>query len=466
MNSRSRFALLVVSLSLLSLACAPDPKVIAQQTATDVKSIVREAWVTAETTNAWPTLDSSLAAMGISAESRQSSARMPPVSSLDQGTDAVDKRIGRVFADSNIVEKGVGGIVFQVRGVDLCTDGNGALDSSCADSIDKLHLHIRAAGNLDLTLLVGPEKAEAFTLEIRKDVSIAVTADLAKTIAAVTAIQSATASTSTFAFKATGKVEARLTKNGPGDFTLSTAVLSPLDYEMTGTDGVTRKASVGAKNPVMSVRVEQSARRATLKYGAGELRYSGLVRDLFSNEPSTRPMDAFLSGADATLVFEDGKSARLENVGFGSVTSTLKAGTDVLLAFDFNKDQGRVTAATWEPTSQGFKLVFTPGLQLNAHVGLGVLENANFTVGPEHRNATYTASFLAGAGKSPAVEFLYRNTKAQQTAFMRLLEGTLQLAVNDALVSPRSFSAPVCLGSSSGTATNPYVESFAAVACP
>jgi hypothetical protein len=49
---------------------------------------------------------------------------------------------------------------------------------------------------------------------------------------------------------------------------------------------------------------------------------------------------------------------------------------------------------------------------------------------------------------------------------MRLLEGTLQLAVNDALVWPRSFSAPACLGSSSGTGTNPYVESFTAVACP
>jgi hypothetical protein len=466
MNSRNRFSLFACLLVLSSLACAPDPKVIAKQTATDLKSIVREAWQTAETTNSWATLDSSFAAVGLRAGDRQAYLYVPAVTTLDQGTNAIDSRIERVFSDSNIVENGLGGIVFQVRGVDLCTDTSGALDSSCANSIDTLQLRVRATGNLDLTLLVGAEKTEAFTLEIRSGVSIAVTADIAKTVAAVTAIQTATSSTSTmFNVKATGRVEARLQKNGPGDFTLSTAVLTPLDYEMTGTDGVTRKASVGAKNPTMSVRIEQGARRATLKYGAGELRYSGLVRDVFGSEPTTRPMDAFLSGAEATLIFEDGKNARLENVGFGTLTSTVKAGNDLLLAFDFNKDQGRSTAATFEPTARGFKLSFTPGLQLNARLGLGVLENPNYTVSREYKNANYTASFLSAAGKNPTIEFLVRNTE-QQSAFARLLEGTLQLAVNDALVSPLSFSAPACIGSAGGMVNNVFVESFVSAPCP
>ena len=465
MTQGPRLSLLVGSLSLLSLACAPDPKVIAQQTAADVKALLREAWQTAETTNNWPTLDSSLAAAGLSVDARRSWGRVPAISTLDQASDTIDQRIGRVFADSNIVDKGLGALTFQVRGVDLCTGANGAFDASCADSVDRLRLHVRATGNLDLTLLVGPDKAEAFTLEIRSGVSIAVTADLAKTIAAVNAVERAISGASTLRMTATGRVEARLMKNGPGDFTVSTAVLSPLDGEVTSNDGITRKASVGAKNPMLSARLETSARRVTLKYGVGELRYVGPVRDVFYGEPTTRPMDGFLSGADGTFVFEDGKPPRLENVGFGTATSTVKAGPDLLLSFDFNKDSGRTTAATWQPTSQGFMVSFTPGLQLNAHVGFGVLENANLSVAPENRNANYTASFLAGAGKAPTVEFLVRKDSAQP-ALARIIEGVLSLAVDGGQVAPRTFTAPVCLGRSSGTVANMYIESFASVGCP
>ncbi len=459
-------SVVVGALSLLSLACAPDPKVVAQRTATDVKSLLREAWSTGEQTNSWAGLDQTLAALGMSADARANSVRVPAVSSLDSGTDFVTKRIDRVFAESNIVDKSGGALTFQVRGVDLCTDNNNALDASCAQSIDKLQLRIRATGDLDLALLVGADKAEAFVLEIRSGVSIAVVADLEKTVAAVTALQEAqTGMSVTYRFTATGKVEVRLLKNGTNDFTLSTAVLVPLNYEMAGTDGVTRKVSVGAKNPVASVRIEGPARRATLKYGAGELRYTGLARDLFGLDgTNSRPLDAFLSGADGTLIFEDGKTPRVEGMGFGGGTSTLKSGNDVLLSVDFNKDQGRAVGATWEQTAQGFKLAFTPGLQVNAHVGFGVLASATYSVAAEYSNATYAGSFLA-PGKTPTVEFFTRNTTSGG-AIGRLVEGELKLSVDDPRVAPRSFAAPMCMGSSSGTATNPFVESFASVACP
>lgn len=460
-------ALLGLVVCVVSFSCAPDPKVVAERTATDVKSLVREAYVAGESSNNWATLDSSLLALGVSAEARANgSARVPPVQSFDASMDAFSKRIDKVFAEANIVDKSGGALTFQVRGVDVCTSDTGALDAACADQVDKLKLFIKAAGDLDVTLLVGEGKAEAFTIEIRKNVSVALIIDLEKSIAAMTAFQSAQSGTTVnYQFTAKGKMEWRLLKNGKDDFTLSTSVLAPVSYEMTGADGVTRKASIGVKSPLASLRLEGPAKRATLQYGYGEVKYAGLVRDFFGTGDSSdaRPLDVFLAGAGFSLIFEEGKTARLENVGFGSATSVIKTGDDVLFSFDFNKDQGRSVSATWAPTEKGFKLEFTPGVQLDAHLGLGVLASATYEVRPEHRDATYSASFL-GSGKASVEFFTAQSTDG--APFARLLEGELKLSVDDPLIAARSFAAPACLAKSTATITNTYVESVTAVDCP
>lgn len=467
MTRQSLLSLVTTALALLSFACAPDPKVVAERTATDVQSLVREAWVSAEGTNQWPTLDSSLLALGVSAEARASSARVPAVTALDTSLDSLKKRADKIFAESNIVDRSGGALTFTVRGVDVCTADSGSLDAACADSIDKQHLAIRASGDLDLVLLVGTEKAELFTLQIRKGVSVAAIVDLARATAAMAALQTAQSGAAvTYTFDAKGKVEWRLTKQGAGDFTLSASVLDPVTYTMTGTDGVTRSATIGAKSPVASLHLEGPAKRATFQYGYGEVRYTGLLRDYFTTETtSTRPLEVFLSGAGFSFVFEDGKTARLESAGLGNGTSTIKSGADTLLSIDFNKDQGRTVAATWEPTAAGFKLNFTPGLQLNAHVGLGAIASQTYVVAPEHRDATYTASFLA-PGSTPSVEFFTHRADTANAPFARLLAGELKLAVDDAAIPARSFAAPTCLASFSGTRTNTYVESITSVDCP
>lgn len=464
MTSRTLLSAALASLALF--ACAPDPKVVAERTATDVQSLVREAWVTAEGSNQWSTLDSSLLALGVSAEARATSMRVPAVSSLDTSLDAVKQRIGAIFAESNIVDRSGGALTFQVRGVDVCTSDSGALDASCADSVDELHLLVRASGDLDLALLVGTEKAELFSLEVRKGVSLAVVVDLARSLAAVAAIQSAQGSpVSSTTYDAKGKVEWRLTRHGANDFTLSSAVLAPVTYSMT-VDGVLRTATIGVKNPLASLHVEGPAKRATVQFGYGEVKYTGLLRDLFTTETaSSRPLEAFLSGAGFTLVFEEGKTARLENLGLGGATSTLKSGSDTLLSVDFNKDHGRAVGATWAPTAAGFALTFTPGLQAEAHFGLGAIESATLTVDPSQRNSTWSASFLGQGGKAPSVEFFTQRGTAADAPFARLVEGELHLSIDEPAAS-RSFSAPSCLTSSSGETSSTWVERFASTACP
>src|SRR6478609_10036781 len=99
-------ALLGLVVAVVSFSCAPDPKVVAERTATDVKSLVREAYVTGESSNNWATLDSSLLALGVSADARANgSARVPPVQSFDSGMDALSKRIDKIFAEANIVDR-------------------------------------------------------------------------------------------------------------------------------------------------------------------------------------------------------------------------------------------------------------------------------------------------------------------------------------------------------------------------
>lgn len=463
MTSRTLLSAALAFLALFSVACAPDPKV-AERTATDVQSLVREAWVTAEGSNQWSTLDSSLLAMGVSAETRASSMRVPAVSSLDTSLDTVKQRIGAIFAESNIVDRSGGALTFQVRGVDVCTSDTGALDASCADSVDKLHLHVRASGDLDLALLVGTEKAELFTLEVRKGVSLAVVVDLARSMAAIASFQAAQGSTFASSYDAQGKVEWRLTRHGAGDFTMSTAVLAPVTYSMT-VDGVLRTATIGVKNPLASLHLEGPAKRATVQFGYGEVKYTGLLRDLFTSETtSSRPLEAFLSGAGFSLVFEEGKTARIENLGLGGATSTLKSGSDTLLSIDFNKDHGRAVGATWAPTAAGFALTFTPGLQLDAHLGFGAIESTTFTVEPTQRNSTWSASFLAQGGKVPSIEFFTQRSTTADAALARLIEGEVRLSIDEPAAS-RTFTAPACVTSNSGTA-NTWVEGFTSTACP
>ncbi|MDP1827496.1 MAG: hypothetical protein Q8L48_29770 [Archangium sp.] len=453
-------------MSLFVVACAPpDPKEVAEKASADLKALVREAWRTTEQTNTWPVVDDAFAGFGLP-RSTFAQPRVPAVTSLDQGLDSAGEVAERVFVESNVVEREGASLTFQVRGLDVCLQSNGLVDTSCAQNVDRLQLHLRVSGDLDVAVLVGAAKAEAFVVRLRTGKSLAVEVDLSRAQAAVTALLAAMPSSQlpSLTASARGRVEYRLEKHGPQDFSASMGVLEDVRVDVVGADGVSRTASTAAKNPLVFVRLEGPNQKGTVKVDVGATRFLGLLTDLgFGGLEGARgrAADAFLAGLSAELLV-DSTGARVQNVGLGNVASTLHSGQALLFSGDFNPDHGRRAGLSWAMVPGGVRLTASPAAQLDVTLGLGVLATANETV-PDEFVARYQASFTAPSGRSPSLTLF---TAARQgEALYRIDEGTLKVSVSDPLVAPRTFTAGQCIGRNPQEVRNGLVESGVVVPC-
>lgn len=463
--TRGLFAALV---AVLVVGCRPpDPKEVAAKTSADVKALVREAYDTGAQTNDWRSVDEAFVSTGM-ASSPASRPRLAPVTSLDSGLDEYSKLLARVFTEENVVSSAGGATVFKVRGADVCTGPSGQAPApACVEQVDKLELKLKASGDLDLTLQVGPGNIEPLTLKIRTGKSLAIETDLAQAQRAALFINDtlSTSGAGSVQVTASGRVELRLEKNGAQDFTFVQAITAPVSVLVTGTDGVQRTVKLAAKNPLSSIRVEAPARRLTVLADAGNVELRGLYNDLFAGT-ANGPAELLLSGFSGTLVIEDGKAHSLKRFGFGSGQSVFRYKGQDAFTFDFNASRGRTADFAWTSDASGLKLTVSPGLEVHAVSRLALLEPDLGTdvVKKEWRNARYDASFTAPAGQTPTVELLAATTT--RSARLRLATGELALAVDDPAVAPRVFTGPICLEASSSSATtNAIVESLQSRSC-
>ena len=443
----SRRTLVLAALSLLAACGAPTPEEIAKATATDVQDLVKESITTARRVNTmqwYADLHASLAkANGSTPGARP---EIPDASTTDDSFTDYKTLIGRIFTEANVVERPSGAVIFKVKGVDLCTPlrGSGTASQSCIDQFEKLQFAIRASGQTDLALLVGPSRIEALTVQIRTKQSITVGVNLAQAQQAIAFIDSVEKNfLNGITIAGAGALELKLQKNAD-------------------RDGIARKFSSAAK-PWLSVRMESGQARVTATANVGQSGYQGLWSDVFGTTLRT-PMEVSLSGATASLVAQDGQPLKVTGIGLGPSTSTLTFGGTKVFSADLNEASGRQLDVEVTLNAQGLPVwTATPGFALKLFFGLEALKNAGQSVDPHLLRSTYTYA-LTGQGSAPKVELLARS--ATFRGGVRLLSGALSVTSDSPSDVGRSFAMGSCLTSYSGSSQNPAMDLFSSAACP
>ena len=463
--------------ALALVACVPSPKELAAQASTDTKSLLREAMETGQLTNTWQSVDQLFINTG--ATSSTSRPRMPEPNQSDSLMDLLAKYSDRIFADSNVVERPVGALIFGLSGDILCSDprGNSIASPDCVAQFDKLQLRLKATAGPDLTLQVGPEHLEPAVVKLRAKASISIEEDLAATERAALFVNQTLSTSSPLngaTFTAKGKVEFKLQRNGEHDFTVSYANLAPIEVKYTDTMGVQRSWSSEARNPVASLRIEGPARKATALIDQGRFEGKGLSTDYFYSStavtsadggvtyvPATPlPMSWLFAGLSAELRVAEGANPTLTRVGLGDQQSSVTVDGRRLFSIDLNSTMGRRFDVALKPVGTGMRADITPGVEATVYVGLGALP-ANTRPDPNFVDSTFTGSFKASSG--PA-SMQFNPSTGSTGGSVQIVSGTLSLSSSQAGQIPREFSAGTCLRSGSGT--HPVLDLFASGTCP
>ncbi len=368
---------------------------------------------------------------------------MPAVSSFDSSADLVGDAIKRIFTEDNVTSKDGASVTFRVRGVDVCVDGQGLVNTACADTVDRLKAHLRVSGDLDIAILLGTDKVEAAVIHFVSGKSIALEYDLASTQAAAKALYPDTA-TAALAFTGTtkGRMEYKLEKHGDRDFSLSFGVLSDIQVAMkiTQPSEVTYTYSVAARSPMMQVRLDANARRFTALVDYGTVKYSGTGLPLPISSNPTTAMEAQLSGLTAQVLIDD-STTKATGLSLGSGPSFFKTGSTTVMQVDLNATMGRKFDVELHHTTDGIRLTAAPGFTVDGLANFGALASETFHPSEELRHSKYTVA-LTGA---PALEFFTRRTfdDGETMPFTKLASGTLTVKVEE-LSAPGTDNVAVC----------------------
>jgi hypothetical protein len=294
----------------------------------------------------------------------------------------------RVFIDANYEGDGV----YRLRGEDFCPadELTGAPDPQCVADFNEAELRVRAvlAGDgLDLTLLVGPDRVEPLTVELRSD-RITVIVDLGAAKAAAAHIAAVTGTAVELPRILEGVVSAELVLNGPADVTVSFAIRQAVRVEGDLEAG-SYLFSSAAKDPLFRARGEGAARRLSIDLDIGQTAVS-FPWDSFSFDETEDPtpvsgqlaVDA--KGLSGSVVLEEGISQlRLSNIGLGEGKSTIKLDDYEILSWLLNADSGSRFGLTVTPTTDGTaRFAFDPELDFQLGVDLQPFADAGDVVEP------------------------------------------------------------------------------------
>ncbi len=441
-----RIAVSVAVLSTL-FACPPDPKVVAEKTAKDTSSLIREAWQSAEQTNDWQSVDKFFeGTFGVrrGRTENTSAIYVPAVSNFDTGSDVAGKSLGRVFDKSNVVKTEGGAVYFNVRGVDVCVGNDGVVNTSCADTIDGLTPQLKVSGDLDIAVLLGTNHVEAAVFHLVSKKSIAIDLDLAHANDVAQIMQRAFNPNQEpfLSGTASGKLQLKLEKNKDFDFSVSVSLLSDLNLSWNTTSMASRSYFLQARSPAVQVRVDAPSRRITAKLDFGNGHYTGKGEEFGLAQAATSTIDASLAGLTADFLFDD-SNYQLNNVSLGGTTSTLKSGSTTMLQVDLNAALGRKVDLAALETTDGLRVTAKPGLVIDATTNFGALDDFDFHVSEELRNSKYSFSFTSTG--TPTLDFFLRRIANGESGMpvARLADGTIKVKV-DSLSPGTADNLAVC----------------------
>lgn len=260
------------------------------------------------------------------------------------------------------------------------TQGDSGLDPDCVDLVNRLEVRLRlsSAGsdNVDVALLLTPDKRNPATLELYAD-HVGVVANLGEIKGTLDALGEDTGSLVSLA----GKLEFELKRNAELDYSFLASVLEDVKIGERQDSGETMLIGVGKSIPTVEVRLDGNARTVTGTLDVGPITVSGPLngfRDLFDPEeydanglPIPRPVyqgtvDGLLAGIEAGVTLDGSKDKlTLDHLGLGDQTSTLKVDQNVIAALDVNPNAGRHFDLSLEKQDNGTLATFMPTLDVS-----------------------------------------------------------------------------------------------------
>lgn len=393
-------------------------------------------------------LDTSLATLPMPLWPRPSTEPDPLVP-----RDAIDESPGeelaralreKVFTDANYEGDGV----YRLHGADFCEHDavTDAPDPECVNDFDAAEIRVRAllAGDgLDLTLLIGPARSEPITVELRTD-RVSLTLDLAETKEAIVHVAAIAGETVEMPAVVDGVAVLSLKRNGPQDVSVELSARRAIRIEGTLPEGRGDYAfGLAAGDPLGSVRVRGPERSLELALDLGPFTVSVPWRELAPESALTGQLAVDWKGLSGSVLLDEAQQLlRLENLGFGDSTSSVKLGAETLFALDLNPAAGRRFDLAVTPVAGANPtLGFTPELDLSLAFHLAPLAEAGEDVPGYLTDETYRLRFT-GAG--PLAQPLAANETTGFPGGLEILAGELRLE-SSAVAAPVVVTAGQCL---------------------
>jgi hypothetical protein len=340
----------------------------------------------------------------------------------------------RIFTEANVEGTEGDSIFFRIQGDDVCTLGTAPADVSCVQSVDKLELRIRATradkDGLDLGFQLGPNRDEPLVLSFAEK-SMAVAVDLGETKDAV--IFLAPEASAQLPKVMVGKVELRLTENGPQDLTFSTGILDAIRIEVD-EDGATHSFSTAKATPLSELRMNANAKRLSFALNLGTTEYKGPYGG--TSSLSSQQVVYSLSGLSFEFNAEEAQNDFvIAHVGLGDAQSYMSLNGTKIVTADLNALSGRHFDLNLSKGADGLPLMrVLPEFDLAAKFFMAPLKaDPTAEVPSFYEDQSYRVR-LSGGG-SPSIRPVDANTATGFPGGLQVVSGELSLQGKNATVT-------------------------------
>jgi hypothetical protein len=402
-----------------------------------------------------------------------------PLDMRDEMKDLEKWLAEKVFVDTNVdaaaPEADATHVVFKLHPQNICpktTNNAGAevVDDACTKALTAEPLRLVASSpspnDLDLQLLVGTRHPVDLALH---DEAVSVDLDIAVAKASLVALATASGEDTPDLPELSGKVRAKVTREGVEKYALDLSVLEPLHLSYGAAESHDDvDVTVAAKENLLHFAIDGLGKTVSSTIDLGPVDVKAALNLLFGREGTTDctpnadpqlPPDCVETAAvprTGTLGFHLGglqvgglldattEAATFTGVGLGDETSRVTFGEATLLALDVNADAGRHFDVTLAPTDDGLTVAVTPKLSVRlTHSLTAVADQFPEELGEDSWLRDGFLSLLVD-GETPKVLFP-KDIEGRTTPYAQVVSGTVTLAAKD--VESIVADAPMCIAS-------------------
>ncbi len=355
--------------------------------------------------------------------------------------EEIEAIIALIFNEQNYEGDGY----YRLSAEALCEEDfdTGAPDADCVNELNKAEIRVRAllAGDgLDISLAIGPNRAEPLVLELRSD-RVSLVIDLAEGKQAIAELARLSGEEVELPEVMEGVIALSLVVHSEVDVSIEAAVRQAARLEAALPEGQLSFSSA-AKDPMFAVRFNGADNEVTFSLDVGQTTLSApwnLIETDSLVSGGVYAMD--FGGMSATTTLrENDTSLTISNIGFGDGTTTLKLDDNVLFAMDLNADLNRRFSMTIAPSANGAaSIALDPGFDLSLAYDLRPLADAGELVEDFLLNETYRIAFT---GQNPTAEPFAPDTAGD--GGIRITAGTLSIS-SSAEAAAITVNAGQCL---------------------